>query len=584
MTDQLTRVALYARVSTLEQTRSGYSLPEQDHMLDRYAREKGLVVVEKVADKGDSGANPNRAGLLRVLEVARAGKIDLVASVWRDRLYRDIYARRGFKQDLAEYGVRTLSLNDTGSSIGDGVLDLLAEEQRRGMGEKVRNGRKGKARTGKLPSGARVSWGFRLNEDKSNFEVDEETMRHVRHVFQAVGVHGRSLTSVKDEFEHEGVRTPGGSRWWACSTVRRVIQNEVYLTRPREEVAALVSPEFTGKLDAERYGIYWYGQYEASRNYTGRKVYDVRRQDRKDWIAVPVPDCGMPPEQVEAARERIRINIRFQPSTDPRLKLRGFIKCECGRSMTGYQSQGNRYYVCQVHRQRGACENTRFHRIDHVEGVVEDFVLGLLRDPEKFRKRVEEQAEIMRRSLRSGESIARALRRELDMLDERENNLVDAIASLELGTRLTEKFRDELGRIEDEREDVQNRLEEVSDTEEQARKLREIPRMVDEYPADLPHLLDPDATIREYETVPEFCTEANSLGAYTLTPQNIRYKDAEQLEAERRANLEARRDRFREIYTALGISVVCQENRSLEIRWSGGCSRWHKGTSECCTA
>src|SRR5918997_6505824 len=148
----------YIRVSTLEQTRSGYSLPEQDHVLDRYAKERGFVVVETVADKGDSGANPNRAGLLRILELARDGKIDLVVSVWRDRLFRDIYARRGFEQDLAEYGVRTLSLNDTGSPIGDGVLDLLAEEQRRGMGEKVRNGRRGKARTGKLPGGARVSW------------------------------------------------------------------------------------------------------------------------------------------------------------------------------------------------------------------------------------------------------------------------------------------------------------------------------------------------------------------------------------------------------------------------------------------
>ena len=156
-------------------------MPEQDYALDRYVREKCLVVVETVTDEGDSGANPNWAGLLRTLELARAGEIDLVISLWRDRLFRGIYARRGFEQDIAEYGVRTLALNDTGSLIGDGMLDLLAEQQRADMGQKVRNGRKGKARTGKLPGVARVSWSFRLTEDKSNFEVEEKTMRGLRH-------------------------------------------------------------------------------------------------------------------------------------------------------------------------------------------------------------------------------------------------------------------------------------------------------------------------------------------------------------------------------------------------------------------
>ena len=108
--------------------------------------------------------------------------------------------------------------------------------------------------------------------------------------------------------------------------------------------------------------------------------------------------------------------------------------------------------------------------------------------------------------------------------------------------------------------------------------------MVKEYLADLPHFIDPEATIREYETVPEPRTDGNPLGAYRLTPERVHHKDEEKLEAERQATLEARRDRFREIYTALGLTVVCYQDRSLGIRWSGGCSRWHKGTFGCCTA
>ena len=223
--------------------------------------------------------------------------------------------------------------------------------------------------------------------------------------------------------------------------------------------------------------------------------------------------------------------------------------------------------------------------MDRIEATVERFVLDLAHNPETFRERVNMQAEAMRRELRSGESVARALRKELSVLDERENNLVEAIAAGTLaGTHLTGKLREELDRIQEKREDIAARLEEVSDVEEQAARLREIPRLTEEYLADLPNLIDRMPTIREYETVGAERTPDNPLGIYELTPERIRYKGEEELEAQRRTALEARRDRFREIYTALGLTVVCYADRSLEIRWGGGCSEWRRGISACCKA
>ena len=94
--------------------------------------------------------------------------------------------------------------------------------------------------------------------------------------------------------------------------------------------------------------------------------------------------------------------------------------------------------------------------------------------------------------------------------------------------------------------------------EEQARRLREIPRLVEEYLTDLPYLIDRMPVIREYETVPP---EDGSLPIYTLTPERIRYKD-EELGSQRRDALD----------------------RSLEIRWGGVRSEWRRGTSACCRA
>ncbi len=194
----------------------------------------------------------------------------------------------------------------------------------------------------------------------------------------------------------------------------------------------------------------------------------------------------------------------------------------------------------------------------------------------------------MRRSLtRSGvESQERALRKELQGLDERENNLVDAIARLGLGdARLTGRFREELDRIQEDRQSVEALLSELPDVQEQARRLREIPRLVEDYLKDLPYLLDPITAVpREYETVPNERTPENPFGVYTLTPERIRHKEDAELEADRRGSLEARRQAFREVYTALRLTVVCYKDGGLEIRWSGGCSEWHRGSAGCCTA
>jgi site-specific DNA recombinase len=51
------RALLYARVSTEEQARSGYSLAQQMEALRQYAAREGYEVLEEVTDPGQSGAS-----------------------------------------------------------------------------------------------------------------------------------------------------------------------------------------------------------------------------------------------------------------------------------------------------------------------------------------------------------------------------------------------------------------------------------------------------------------------------------------------------------------------------------------------
>ena len=175
------------------------------------------------------------------------------------------------------------------------MIDLLGEGERKDIADRTRNGKLGKARAGKLPGGNQVHFGFRFVGDTAEeYEVDLAKMALVERIFRMVGDEGRSLTAVKTAFENEGIPTPRGARWWNISTVKRIIGNDVYLARPYEEVAALVSPEAATRLDpSERYGVYWYGRSRMRRVYGRKKKYETTHEDREKWIPIPVPDCGI---------------------------------------------------------------------------------------------------------------------------------------------------------------------------------------------------------------------------------------------------------------------------------------------------
>src|SRR3989337_4001515 len=83
------RAILYARVSTDEQARSGYSLAQQIEALRAYASAEGYEVLEEVVDPGQSGAALARPGLDRVCDLVQTGGVSVVLAQDRDRFARE---------------------------------------------------------------------------------------------------------------------------------------------------------------------------------------------------------------------------------------------------------------------------------------------------------------------------------------------------------------------------------------------------------------------------------------------------------------------------------------------------------------
>jgi DNA invertase Pin-like site-specific DNA recombinase len=140
MTDRPLRPALYARVSTDQQTTDNQLLE-----LRGYATARGWVCEEYI-DRGVSGAKDSRPGLDRLVADARRRKFDLVVC-WRlDRLGRNLCHLVVLLEELRVVGVAFVSLNegiDATTPAGKlqlHVLAALAEFERERIRERVHAG------------------------------------------------------------------------------------------------------------------------------------------------------------------------------------------------------------------------------------------------------------------------------------------------------------------------------------------------------------------------------------------------------------------------------------------------------------
>jgi DNA invertase Pin-like site-specific DNA recombinase len=134
------RVALYARVSTTDQTTENQLLE-----LRRYAEARGWTAVEYV-DHGISGSKDRRPALDELSAAVRRHQVDAVVC-WRlDRLGRNLRHLVLFLDDLNARGIAFITLGegiDTSTAAGRlvaGVLGSIAEFERARIQERIHAG------------------------------------------------------------------------------------------------------------------------------------------------------------------------------------------------------------------------------------------------------------------------------------------------------------------------------------------------------------------------------------------------------------------------------------------------------------
>jgi site-specific DNA recombinase len=406
------RAILYARVSTEEQARSGYSLAQQIEALREYVIQEGYEILEEVRDPGQSGASLERPGLDHVRDLVAAGGVSVVLAQDRDRLSREPAYHYLLKKEFEEHGCSLRALNDRGDDspegeLMDGLFDQFAKYERAKVAERTRRGRLRKAREGRVIRGGRAPFGFRFTEAGDGLLVHEPEMAIVEKIFR-YAAEGVPVRAIQAHLHVEGIPAPQGGRVWDDHVLRRLIANDIYRPHTVEEIARLVAPEVVARLDHdEHYGIQWFNRRKTStstiaepdgnggRRYRKRSAVSLR--PKEEWIAVPVP-AFLPRALVDQARRALEENSRsFERKHLARgWELRGLVRCSCGskmRTLTTKTGDGPsyHYYTCGRRRTLGKmCSCTRKSLgAAKVEPAVWDFVSYLLKDSEKIRDGME---------------------------------------------------------------------------------------------------------------------------------------------------------------------------------------------------
>lgn len=228
------RAALYARVSTEEQSRDGVSLTAQRQALVAYARSQSWEVVDLYVDDGYSGKNLERPAMRRLLADVAGRRVDVVL-VWKlDRLSRrqrdvlhlieDVFAVDGV-------GFRSVTESfDTTSPAGRamlGMLSVFAQLEREQIVERTRMGVAQVAREGRH-LGGRAPLGYRYDTGTKLLAIDPLSAPCVRLVFDLYVHHGLGYDAIATRLNRDAWPTPHGAPAWRLDGVRDLLRNPVY--------------------------------------------------------------------------------------------------------------------------------------------------------------------------------------------------------------------------------------------------------------------------------------------------------------------------------------------------------------------
>ena len=221
------RVAIYARVSTEDQAKEGFSLAAQIEKLRSYCKAREWQIAGEYIDDGYSGRNVNRPAYRKMMEDMH--KWDILLVMKMDRIHRNSKNFMLMMEELRKKNKEFVSMTeslDTSTAMGRFVMDIIqriAQLESEQIGERVYDGMRQKAKEGKGMLGSPAPYGYRYND--GNFVLDEDA-KIVKKMYDMY-LDGHSLKEIENWLNQNKIKTKKNGKW-NKKTVARILSNPVY--------------------------------------------------------------------------------------------------------------------------------------------------------------------------------------------------------------------------------------------------------------------------------------------------------------------------------------------------------------------
>ncbi len=186
MSEEKKKCGLYMRVSTEDQAREGFSLPEQKERLEVFCKFKGYEIIDYYQDAGISAKTGNhRPEFERLKDDIKTKKINTIVALKLDRITRSIYDWENLMTFLDENDAYLGCVNDeinTTSANGKMISRLLmsvSQNEIERTSERTKIGLAGAIKSGHIPHVAQLGY---KHEDK-RLVIDYSTKDIVVRIF-----------------------------------------------------------------------------------------------------------------------------------------------------------------------------------------------------------------------------------------------------------------------------------------------------------------------------------------------------------------------------------------------------------------
>ncbi len=455
-------IAIYTRVSTLEQAEEGYSIDEQERLLMDYCRRNNYEVYKCYSDRGISGKDiKHRPALKELLKDAEDKNFDMVISWKINRISRKLADVLKIIDTFEKNNITFKSYSEpfeTDTPAGKmqfQMMALIGEFERGTIAQNVKMGMCARARQG-LWCGNRVL-GYDLvpmedsekkKRKETKLQINPEEARIIKLIFSMYANEGKGYKAITTKLNYLGYKTKKGNDF-SVGSIKDILTNPVYIGKIRYNLRQEWSENRRRNINPEP--IIVDGIHEA--------IIDMNTWDRVQAIM----------EEKKGKPSRIY---------DGEYPLTGILKCPvCGAGMVIMRNGKKRkdgtkatYYACGAWKNKGtAVCNSNAINVDKANEYVFGKLSELLSNEKMIKAIVTNINKQRKTRVAPAKKETQRIDKELEKLDKKKGKIFEAyedelISKEEFFSR-KEELNEKIQRLLEEKEPYTVALSE--DTEQQ---------------------------------------------------------------------------------------------------------------------